>query len=318
MRSLGNRIVSGALLAIVAWFGSFGTVRGATLEEALAERGHPETRMCRIDGYRGLGELMVIQYPSQPSEQADEQKAIAILRLLASALEHAGQRYVGFRSHRTWNECRNGSPGHVFWRDHENGWRYVQGHPARYLPNFLDELPPELRHTPAHAYVAWSLAIVEQRRGRIRQSVALLEEAYELLEASDDPNGILGFTLVPLIHHYLGEGADDDKGQAYLDAYALVAESTPGDDNHLPLIKVAPVYPVDAYRAGQEGYVLLEFSVNDKGRVVNPVVVEESPDGVFVDAAIKAALDFRYIPRVVDGTAVSTDGVRNLITFEIQ
>ena len=86
----------------------------------------------------------------------------------------------------------------------------------------------------------------------------------------------------------------------------------------MPLIEVAPVYPRNAQRRRREGYVLLEFIVDADGRVRDPVVIEESPKGVFGAAAVEAARSFRYVPKVVDGVLVSTAGVRNKITFELR
>jgi len=89
------------------------------------------------------------------------------------------------------------------------------------------------------------------------------------------------------------------------------------DGTYLPIVKVTPQYPRRALARGLEGYVMLEFTVTKTGAVLNPVVVESEPAGVFDAAAIKAALRFKYKPRVLDGIAVSVSGVNNLITFSI-
>jgi len=90
-----------------------------------------------------------------------------------------------------------------------------------------------------------------------------------------------------------------------------------GDGDYLPIVKVAPVYPRRAQSRGIEGYVIVEFTVNKNGSVVNPSVVEAKPEGIFDQAAINAALKFKYKPRVVDGVAMSVAGVQNKISFEI-
>ncbi len=100
------------------------------------------------------------------------------------------------------------------------------------------------------------------------------------------------------------------------------------DKEYLPIVKVQPVYPRRALMRGVTGWVVLEFTVNEMGAVENPVVVENcgwtqkgtcenSPNDVFDSSAKKAALKFKYIPKVVDGQAVSTPGVRNTLTFEL-
>jgi len=89
------------------------------------------------------------------------------------------------------------------------------------------------------------------------------------------------------------------------------------DGEYLPIVKVAPVYPRRAQTRGIEGFVLLEFVVTRTGAVRDPVVVESKPPGIFDNAAMQAALKFKYKPKVVNGEAIDVAGVRNLITFEL-
>lgn len=89
------------------------------------------------------------------------------------------------------------------------------------------------------------------------------------------------------------------------------------DGEYLPIVKVAPVYPRRAQTRGIEGYVILEFIVTKTGAVINPVVVEAKPPGIFDRAAMNAALKFKYKPKVVNGEAIDVAGVRNKITFEL-
>jgi len=90
------------------------------------------------------------------------------------------------------------------------------------------------------------------------------------------------------------------------------------DGEYLPIVKVAPVYPRRAQTRGIEGYVLLEFTVTKTGAVIDPVVIESKPPGIFDRAAINAALKFKYKPKVVNGEAIDVAGVRNMITFELE
>lgn len=89
------------------------------------------------------------------------------------------------------------------------------------------------------------------------------------------------------------------------------------DGEYLPIVKVAPVYPRRAQTRGIEGFVLLEFVVTAAGSVRDPVVIESSPPGIFDNAAIQAALKFKYKPKVVNGQAIDVAGVRNRIVFEM-
>ncbi|HIE86831.1 MAG: hypothetical protein ABGY43_03310 [bacterium] len=76
--------------------------------------------------------------------------------------------------------------------------------------------------------------------------------------------------------------------------------------------------------------MLLEFTVDDAGKVVSPTVLEncvetyfpglrtceDKPGRIFDRPAISAAVKFKYKPRVIDGIPIATVGVIHKITFE--
>ncbi|MDP5028881.1 MAG: energy transducer TonB [Paraglaciecola sp.] len=90
-----------------------------------------------------------------------------------------------------------------------------------------------------------------------------------------------------------------------------------GDGEYLPIVRVAAVYPRRALQRGIEGYVDLEFTVTKQGSVRDPKVVAASPEGIFEQAAMDAALKYKYKPRVVNGDAAEVSGVEVRVTFEI-
>jgi protein TonB len=98
--------------------------------------------------------------------------------------------------------------------------------------------------------------------------------------------------------------------------FGISAGSADGD--YLPIVKVAPVYPRRAVDRGIEGYVIVEFTVTKTGSVKNPRVVECEPSTIFNDAALAAALKFKYKPRIVNGEAIEVHGVLNKITFKLE
>ena len=99
------------------------------------------------------------------------------------------------------------------------------------------------------------------------------------------------------------------------DGFSLSA----GEGDYLPIIKVAPIYPRRAANRGIEGYVLVEFTVTKKGTVKDVKVIESKPtSSIFHKSARRAALKFKYKPRVVNGKAVEVPGVRNLIRFKLE
>ena len=100
------------------------------------------------------------------------------------------------------------------------------------------------------------------------------------------------------------------------------------DGEYLPIIKVQPVYPYRALEQELVGWVIVEFTVNEIGKVVDLVIVDhcvwrslslepcyDRPGKIFDRPALAAASRFKYKPRVIDGQAIATAGVRNMITF---
>lgn len=126
-------------------------------------------------------------------------------------------------------------------------------------------------------------------------------------------------------------------GLDFLDAGADIESSSifgfVSDSSYLPIVRVQPVYPRSALMKGQEGWVVLEFTVDELGRVVDPVVTDhcvhtvprggteeecwDNPDRLFDLSAIKAVRKFKYKPKVESGTAIATHHVRHKFTFEL-
>jgi len=72
-----------------------------------------------------------------------------------------------------------------------------------------------------------------------------------------------------------------------------------------PLATPEPVYPPEAFRAGIEGWVEVEYTVNERGNTGDIVVVAAEPSGVFDAAATGAVAAWRYRPRIVNGQPVA-------------
>ncbi len=88
------------------------------------------------------------------------------------------------------------------------------------------------------------------------------------------------------------------------------------DREYLPIVRVPPQYPARAAERGLEGYVVVVFTVTPMGSTTNIKVVE-STDKVFERNAVRAALRFKYKPKVVDGEATMVEGVRTKIEFKL-
>ncbi|MEM7543768.1 MAG: energy transducer TonB [Pseudomonadota bacterium] len=92
-----------------------------------------------------------------------------------------------------------------------------------------------------------------------------------------------------------------------------------GGGDYLPIVKVAPIYPQRALRRGIEGHCDVQFTVTRAGTTRDVKIVDgQCTSAAFEDAAISAALKFKYRPRVVEGKSVEVTGVRNRFTFRIE
>jgi protein TonB len=89
------------------------------------------------------------------------------------------------------------------------------------------------------------------------------------------------------------------------------------DGEYLPIVKVAAVYPRRAQLRGITGYCIVEYTVTITGATRDPQAVDCQPQGVFEETSVKAALKFKYRPRVIDGQPVEVRGVRNQFLYEL-
>jgi len=106
------------------------------------------------------------------------------------------------------------------------------------------------------------------------------------------------------------DGVDIEQGD-------FITQYLPPDSEYLPIVKVAPVYPSRAQSRGIEGYCIVEYIVTSTGTTKNPKIVE-CTSSLFQSASLKAALKFKYKPRVINGTPIDVSGVQTQITFELE
>tara|TARA_B100000686_G_scaffold193866_1_gene200743 strand:+ start:769 stop:1785 length:1017 start_codon:yes stop_codon:yes gene_type:complete len=93
----------------------------------------------------------------------------------------------------------------------------------------------------------------------------------------------------------------------------------------IPTRQVPPMYPRKALEKAIESNVLLEFTVNEKGRVEDPQVIwldqtsSKSNKDLFSRSAINTVKKFKYKPgKTTYGEPISTDGVKVIIAYRIQ
>ncbi|GJM13368.1 MAG: protein TonB [Pseudohongiella sp.] len=86
----------------------------------------------------------------------------------------------------------------------------------------------------------------------------------------------------------------------------------------IPLIRTTPNYPSRALQRGIEGFVELSFTVDRFGSVVDPVVINAVPEGIFDRSALQAISRWKYSPAMNNGQPVETYDVRHRIVFEME
>lgn len=88
-------------------------------------------------------------------------------------------------------------------------------------------------------------------------------------------------------------------------------------ENYKPLKRVTAPYPKKAKKKKLEGSVLLEFSVNEKGRVFS-ISVAESTHKIFEKVAIKALGKVRFFPPSRKGLKAPLKNLRARYVFKLE
>jgi protein TonB len=88
---------------------------------------------------------------------------------------------------------------------------------------------------------------------------------------------------------------------------------TPARVTHRP----RPEYPALAQRRGLEGSVTVRLRIDARGRVVDAVVVESDPPGIFDATALRTVRSYRFSPARRGGQAVATT-LQQTIRFELE
>jgi len=88
------------------------------------------------------------------------------------------------------------------------------------------------------------------------------------------------------------------------------------DGGRVPRLRIPPRYPDEALRDEIEGRVLLEGTISRDGRILDPWVVAEEPEGVFGDTALSAFREWEYCPLPEEAT-FTPEPYRIAIPFRI-
>ena len=85
----------------------------------------------------------------------------------------------------------------------------------------------------------------------------------------------------------------------------------------VPIVRIAPIYPPDALAAHREGDVMLSFTISANG-TTRDVTIVSSSSPEFEAPAMEALLKWRYVPPTDNGAPVERPGVRTMIRFRLQ
>jgi protein TonB len=89
-----------------------------------------------------------------------------------------------------------------------------------------------------------------------------------------------------------------------------------GEGDYLPIVKVAPIFPLRALAQGIFGECMVRYTVTSVGTVKNVEVLKKRCTSVlFYRPSIEAAKRFKYKPRVIDGVAVEVAGIHNIFYY---
>jgi protein TonB len=89
------------------------------------------------------------------------------------------------------------------------------------------------------------------------------------------------------------------------------------DGDVIQVFPIQPRYPIKQLNNKVEGWVKVEFTVNEFGKVSNIKILDSQPKRVFNDEVKRALLKSKFEPAMVDGHAISQIAVQT-VEFKIQ
>lgn len=79
-------------------------------------------------------------------------------------------------------------------------------------------------------------------------------------------------------------------------AVLALSFAAPASADLKPTKRVEPQYPPEAARAGTQGFVEVEFTVDPAGKVASVSVVNAKPARVFEQSAVRAVKQWEFAP----------------------
>lgn len=154
----------------------------------------------------------------------------------------------------------------------------------------------------------------ESTRGLFKETLQLLEVPLQVFSSHPDNlrYEVAARTLIAQALEKLG------RRDEATDHLLFVGKHLPQTGKYLPISRDPPAYyPPGPQYGHRDGWVMLEFTVDEAGFTRDHQVVGSDGGKAFQQSAIKAAKKFRYVPRFKDGKPVETPGTRQEFIFRI-
>jgi TonB family protein len=182
----------------------------------------------------------------------------------------------------------------------------------------------------ARAAIAERARLAEEARRREeaeRRAAAQREEAERLAAAEAEAEATRQAAADDAMPEATAAADDQEatatQAAATADSDEAAAQGTPLEPEPVPISSltrtryVAPKYPRGAERRGESGWVDIIFTITVDGTVKDAEVRESMPEGVFDQAAVRAAERWEFEPVIEDGRTVEKRaGVRLMFALE--
>lgn len=98
-----------------------------------------------------------------------------------------------------------------------------------------------------------------------------------------------------------------------------IGKMTPWDDNQEPdpIYRVNPTYPRSAAIAGREGFVVIEFNIDEQGFVNSPDILAYEGSKKFIRSSLDAIEQWRYAPKFSKGEPVVAQNQKVRLDFRL-
>jgi len=163
-------------------------------------------------------------------------------------------------------------------------------------------LPVPPRRVQAFRYEVTPLPLPDFSEASSVEVASLVPESFGVFEAA----------AVPLLQPGSASGAESNRGNGGGGGQRRVFSLGEVDEGPVRLLCPRPVYPPSARRRGLTGRVVVTFTVNERGEVKDPEVVESQGGSLFERSVLSVLGSWRFKPARKGNRPVA---VRCRITF---